>query len=266
MHRRASDAEGRRIPLTIALIGFAVGLCISYSGVGAGSLTTPLIVLVLGYNASTAIGTDLVFSLGTKIVAFLTHVRAKTVHYQALAFLALGGVPGALVGIAITGCLHAQLPFATVDHILRVALGVALLVAAAAVAFTRTIKAQDDAPVSDLPHLPLVVIGFVVGTLVSITSIGSGSLTLPMLLLVLSTAQIRRLVGTDVAFAVVLLVPAILGHWKLGDINVKLAGWLLAGSIPGVLVGTPLVKHLPEAGFRIGLAVILAAVGVRMFF
>lgn len=250
----------------MVLIGFVVGLCISYSGVGAGSLTTPLIVLMLGYNASTAIGSDLLFSLGTKIVAFLTHVRARTVRYDALAFLSVGGIPGAILGVAITGWLHARLPFATVDHLLRVALGVALLVAAAAVAFTKTIRAGDDAAARPLPRAPLVGIGFLVGTLVSITSIGSGSLTLPLLLLVLSTAQLRQLVGTDVAFAVVLLVPAILGHWKLGDINFKLAGLLLAGSIPGVLVGTPLVKYLPERVFRVGLALILTVVGLRLFF
>jgi hypothetical protein len=111
-----------------------------------------------------------------------------------------------------------------------------------------------------------VVTGLVVGTLVSITSIGSGSLTLPLLLLVLSQAQLRTLVGTDVAFAVVLLVPAILGHFKLGDVNVRLAMLLLAGSIPGVLIGTPLAKRLPERAFRVGLAGILVIVGVRLFF
>lgn len=223
-------------------------------------------MLLLGYSASTAIGSDLLFSLGTKVVAFLTHVRARTVHYRALAFLSLGGIPGALVGVLITGWLHAHLPFTTVEHVLRTALGVALLVAAAAVAFTQTIRSDGVESAPALPQVRLATIGFVVGTLVSITSIGSGSLTLPLLLLVLSTAQLRRLVGTDVAFAVVLLVPAILGHWKLGDINFKLAGLLLAGSVPGVLVGTPLVKYLPERGFRIGLAVILTAVGVRLFF
>ena len=111
-----------------------------------------------------------------------------------------------------------------------------------------------------------MVTGLVVGTLVSITSIGSGSLTLPLLLLVLSQAQLRTLVGTDVAFAVVLLVPAILGHFKLGDVNVRLAMLLLAGSIPGVLIGTPLAKRLPERAFRVGLAGVLVIVGVRLFF
>jgi uncharacterized protein len=247
------------------LVGFIVGLCISYSGVGAGSLTTPLIVLFLGYNASTAIGSDLLFSLGTKIVAFLTHIRAQTVHYGALLLLSLGGVPGAIVGVLITGWLHAHLPLDTVNHTLRIALGVALLIASAAVAFTRSIPADTTSELP-LPHLPLVVTGFVVGTLVSITSIGSGSLTLPLLLLVLSQAQLRTLVGTDVAFAVVLLVPAILGHFKLGDVDVRLSLLLLAGSVPGVLVGTPLAKRLPERAFRVGLALILLIVGVRMFF
>lgn len=252
--------------IQIVLIGFIVGLCISYSGVGAGSLTTPLIVLFLGYNASTAIGSDLVFSLGTKIVAFLTHVRAQTVNYAALAMLSLGGIPGAIVGVLITGWLRQRLPLAQVDHILRIALAVALLVAAISVGLSRTVKANGDEPPVRLPRVPLIAIGFIVGTLVSITSIGSGSLTLPLLLLVLSTAQLRRLVGTDVAFAVVLLVPAILGHWKLGDVNFKLAGLLLAGSIPGVLVGTPLATRLPERAFRIGLAIVLTIVGIRLLF
>jgi len=251
--------------IQIVLVGFIVGLCISYSGVGAGSLTTPLIVLFLGYDASTAIGSDLLFSLGTKIVAFLTHMRAQTVNYGALLFLSLGGVPGAVAGVLITGWLHAHLPLGTVNHVLKIALGVALLVAAAAVAFTKSVAADRQAAPPPLPHWPLAITGFVVGTLVSITSIGSGSLTLPLLLLVLSQAQLRTLVGTDVAFAVVLLVPAIIGHFKLGDVNVRLAGLLLAGSIPGVLVGTPLAKRLPERAFRVGLAVILVVVGVRLF-
>jgi uncharacterized protein len=248
------------------LVGFIVGLCISYSGVGAGSLTTPLIVLFLGYDASTAIGSDLLFSLGTKVVAFLTHIRAQTVNYGALLFLSLGGVPGAVVGVLITGWLHMHLPLDAVNHVLKVALGVALLGAAAAVALTRSVAADRDAAPPSLPRVPLVVTGFAVGTLVSITSIGSGSLTLPLLLLVLSQAQLRTLVGTDVAFAVVLLVPAILGHFKLGDVNMRLAGLLLAGSIPGVLVGTPLAKRLPERVFRVGLSLILVVVGLRLFF
>lgn len=252
--------------MQIVLIGFIVGLCISYSGVGAGSLTTPLIVLLLGYDASTAIGSDLLFSLGTKIVAFLTHIRAQTVHYGALLFLSIGGVPGTIVGLLITGWLHTHLPLGTVNHVLKVALGVALLVAACAVFFTRSVKANGDAAAPPLPHLPLVITGFIVGTLVSITSIGSGSLTLPLLLLVLSQTQLRSLVGTDVAFAVVLLVPSLIGHFKLGDVNVRLALLLLAGSVPGVLVGTPLAKRLPERAFRAGLALILVVVGIRLFF
>ncbi|MGB6061694.1 MAG: sulfite exporter TauE/SafE family protein [Candidatus Aquilonibacter sp.] len=252
--------------IQIVLIGFIVGLCISYSGVGAGSLTTPLIVLFLGYDASTAIGSDLLFSLGTKIVAFLTHIRAQTVNYGALLFLSIGGVPGAIAGVLITGWLHAHLPLGVVNHVLKIALGVALLVAAAAVAFTRSVPPDKQPPAAPFPHVPLIVTGLVVGTLVSITSIGSGSLTLPLLLLVLSQAQLRTLVGTDVAFAVVLLVPAILGHFKLGDVNVRLAMLLLAGSIPGVLIGTPLAKRLPERAFRVGLAGILVIVGVRLFF
>lgn len=249
------------------LVGFIVGLCISYSGVGAGSLTTPLIVFFLGYDASTAIGSDLLFSLGTKVVALLTHVRAQTINYRALAWLSTGGVPGAIVGVLITGWLHAHFPLGAVNHVLKIALGVALLIAALAVYFGRAVGpvARDPHDVT-LPRVPLALTGLIVGTMVSITSIGSGSLTLPLLLLVLSQAQLRSLVGTDVAFAVVLLVPALVGHFRIGDVNVHLGLLLLAGSIPGVLVGTPLAKRLPERAFRAGLSAILVVVGIRLFF
>lgn len=252
--------------MTIVLVGFVVGVCISYSGVGAGSLTTPLVVLVLGYNVSTAIGSDLLFSLGTKIAALLTHVRARTIDYGALAWLALGGVPGAIAGALVTGWMRTHFALATVEHVLTLVLAAVLLIAAVAVACTRTPRSNGDAPAAALPHAPLALTGLLVGALVSFTSIGSGSLTLPILMLVLSTAQLRRLVGTDVAFAVVLLVPAILGQWRLGTVDVHLAGLLLAGSIPGVIAGAPLASRLPERAFRIGLAVILAAASLRLAF
>lgn len=250
--------------MKIVLIGFVIGVCISYSGVGAGSLTTPLIMLVLGVKAATAIGSDLVFSLGTKIVAFITHMHAKTVDYTALLYLSAGGVPGAALGVLVTTLLHNRLSFDALDHALRLALGFALLVSACAVFLTRTPPAGSSEPAAPLPRVPLALIGFAVGTLVSITSIGSGSLMLPLLLLFVSSSQLRRLIGTDVAFAVVVLLPAIAGHWRLGDVNLRLAGYLLAGSIPGVLVGAPLAKRLPERAFRVGLASILVAVGTRL--
>ncbi len=248
--------------MTIVLVGFVVGVCISFSGVGAGSLTTPLLVLVGGYDVGTAIGTDLLFSLGTKLTALVTHARAKTIDYAALARLALGGVPGALAGLLATGWMHAHLPITSVEHVLRVALAAVLFVAASAIAFTRTLVPDGSVDSSRMPTLPLVATGCIVGSLASLTSIGSGSLTLPLLMLVLSTAHVRRLVGTDVAFAVVLLVPALLGQWHFGNVNPQLGGLLLVGSVPGVLVGAPLAARIPERAFRVVLALVLAGVGV----
>lgn len=244
------------------VVGFIVGLCISYSGVGAGSLTTPLIVLLLGYDASTAIGSDLLFSLGTKLVALVTHLRARTVNYAALLWLSIGGVPGAILGLFVTGWLHAHLSIGSVDRILKVALAIALLVAAGAVLLGRM---RDGASAeARIPRLPLVATGFVVAALVSITSIGSGSLMLPMLMLVASQARLRTLVGTDVAFAVVILIPALAGHFAIGDVNVRLGAVLLAGSIPGVLLGARLVRRVPERVFRAVLALMLAIVALRL--
>ncbi len=249
--------------MSFVIVGFIVGVCIAYSGVGAGALTTPLLVLLLGVGTNVAIGSDLLFALGTKLVAMIAHIQRRTVQVSVLWRLSLGGLPGAIIGVAVSAQLHRILDIHQLEHVLRLAVAAALLAAAAGIIFNRGLagdRANDDP--NAMPTFRIAFIGFFVGLTVSITSIGAGSMTLPLLLLVAPAVALRRLVGTDVAFAIVVLVPALIGHWKLGDVNPRLAGLLLVGSIPGVFVGSHLVTRLPERWFRGALAGVLVVVAI----
>ena len=246
------------------LVGFIVGVCIAYSGVGAGALTTPLLVLFLGVGTDVAIGSDLLFALGTKLVAMIAHIQRRTVQFSVLWRLSLGGLPGAIIGVIVSAQLHRVLDIHQLEHVLRWAVAVALLLSATFIIFNRRLAGDAPSPTasSELPTLRMAAIGFFVGMTVSITSIGAGSLTLPLLLLVAPSIALRRLVGTDVAFAIIVLVPALLGHLKIGDVNTKYAGLLLVGSVPGVFVGSHLVTRLPERWFRSALAGVLFIVAL----
>lgn len=245
------------------LVGFIVGACTAYSGVGAGAITTPLLIF-LGVGTSKAIGSDLLFALVTRVLAMVTHIQKGTVQWSVLWRLSLGGLPGAIIGVLISAYMHKHLDVKQLEQVLRIAVAVALLVSAAGIIFNR--KLASDAPSGEgqLPTVRLALIGFFVGLTVSITSIGAGSLTLPLLLLVAPVIALRRLVGTDLAFAVVVLVPSLIGHWQIGDVNVAIAVSLLVGSIPGVFLGSYFVTKLPERWFRSALAGVLVVVALAL--
>lgn len=251
--------------MSFVIIGFIVGMCIAYSGVGAGALTTPLLVLFLGIGTDVAIGSDLLFALGTKLVAMIAHIQRRTVQGSVLWRLSVGGLPGAIIGVSVSAHLHKVLDLHQLEMVLRWAVGAALLMSAAFIIFNRKLAGEaslNAPPPNGLPTLRIATIGFFVGLTVSITSIGAGSLTLPLLLLVAPSIALRRLVGTDVAFAIVVLIPSLIGHLKIGDVNIQYAGLLLAGSIPGVFVGSQLVTRLPERWFRGALAGVLVIVAI----
>jgi uncharacterized membrane protein YfcA len=245
------------------LVGFIVGTCTAYSGVGAGAITTPLLIF-LGVGTDTAIGSDLLFALGTRIVAMFAHIQKRTVEWSVLWRLSMGGLPGAIIGVIVSAYLHKHLDVKQLEHVLRIAVAAALLISAAGIIFNRRLAGDKTSSSNGLPTLRLAAIGFFVGLTVSITSIGAGSLMLPLLLLVAPVVALRRLVGTDLAFAVVVLVPSLLGHWRIGDVNAGIAASLLTGSIPGVFVGSYFVTKLPERWFRGALAGVLVAVALAL--
>ncbi len=251
------------ITWSYVLVGFIVGTCTAYSGVGAGAITTPLLIF-LGVGTDRAIGSDLLFALGTRVVAMLAHIQKRTVQFSVLWRLSLGGLPGAVIGVIISGYLHHALDVHQLENVLRIAVAAALLVSAAGIIFNRKLAGDTSRDPNKLPTLRLAMIGLFVGLTVSITSIGAGSLTLPALLLVAPVVALRRLVGTDLAFAVVVLIPSLLGHWRLGDVDPGIAISLLMGSIPGVFLGSYFVAKLPERWFRGALAGVLVVVALAL--
>ncbi len=246
---------------TYALVGFIVGTCMAYSGVGAGAITTPLLIF-LGLGSNTAIGSDLLFALGTKIVAMLTHLQKRTIQFSVLWRLSVGGLPGAIIGVVISAYMKKHLDINQLNEILKIAVAVALLLSATGIILNRRLSSDSAQRTNHVPTAQLALIGFFVGLCVSITSIGAGSLTLPLLLIAAPTVALRRLVGTDLAFAVVVLVPSLIGHWRIGDVNSGIALSLLVGSVPGVFLGTHFVTRLPERWFRSALAGVLVVVAL----
>ena len=254
----------------VVLVGLLVGIFVGLSGVGGGSLMTPLLILVLRVHPAIAVGTDLLYSVPTKVVGAFAHAKAKTVDRKLTTMLACGGLPGAIAGVFAVAELRTYVRLATFDGIVRHAVAIALLVAALAVlaGMRRRSDAHvqpDDVVWDDRRRGAVVLTGALVGFCVSVTSIGSGSVTLPTLMALLPTLGLRRLIGSDVAFAAVLLPVAALGALAAGNVNVPLAANLILGSVPGVLIGSRLCSVLPERLLRPGVATVLVFASSRLF-
>ncbi len=237
---------------------------------GGGALLTPLLVLAFGVNPLAAVGSDLVSSVPMKLVGAIAHYRQKTIDMRLALLLAAGGVPGALLGLIILGRIQTVLGPHGLDVIVGRALGAALLLSAAALIAGAFLKRQDGADEAAIVWSPrhtvvLPAIGSIVGIVVSMTSVGSGSLTLPLLFLAAPQLGLRRLIGSDVVFAAILIPVAAVGHWRFGNIDYPLVGSILLGSIPGVLIGSRLCAVIPTRYFRPVLAGAMVFIGVRLF-
>ena len=249
----------------LALIGLVVGVLVGISGVGGSSLMTPLLILVLRVNPLVAVGTDLAYSVPTKLLGALIHGRQGTVDRRLVAALCLGGLPGALLGLGLLVGLRAWLGLAALNAGIKHGVGALLLLTAAAVVLTPLLARRHKRP-HPRPTSPTgvdagdvwtpgtrrraVALGGAVGVLVSLTSIGSGAVAVPALVLLLPRLGLRRVVGSDVAFAAALLPLAAAGHAGLGSVNWGLSANLLAGSLPGVFVGSKLCAGLPDRWLR----------------
>jgi uncharacterized membrane protein YfcA len=249
-------------------IGLMVGAFVGISGVGGGSIMTPLLILVLGINPLAAVGTDLMYSVPTKIFGAYLHSKQETLHWKLVGQLCAGGLPGAALGLAALFYLRAHSDAPTVNWIIRHAVGAALILAAIALIvgiFTQLRRGADEAPVEQPYSTPAVVAGgAVTGFIVAVTSIGSGAVMLPLLLLIAPSVGLRRLIGTDIAFAAILIPLAAGGHAVLRDVNFPVAGALLAGSLPGVFIGSKLCRYLPEIWLRPAVAVVLLIAASRL--
>ncbi|CAB4913436.1 unannotated protein [freshwater metagenome] len=257
------------IDLLIVAFGLGVGILVGTTGMGGGSIMTPLLILVVGTAPAAAIGTDLAYAAVTKTVGGWRHLRAKTVDIRLCIWLGFGSVPGAVVGVWLLHVLQRRLG-ANFDDVIIYALAGALLLTAAAV-LARALFIPEHLRVeresSDL-HLTstragTVAFGFVVGVVLGTTSAGSGALIALGLILFYKLSP-RRVVGTDVAHAAILLWVASIGHMITGNVDYGLAGNILIGSIPGVWIGAHLATRLPTQGLRPLLGVVLLAAGLGL--
>jgi len=245
------------------LVGFVVGL----TGVGGGSLMTPLLVMFFGIHPAAAVGTDLFFAAATKSAGTLVHGLAHSVDWRIVMRLAIGSLPGAT--LALLFIAGAGISTEQTGLLISLVLGIMLLVTSVSLLFRNQLLALA----ANGPSLPAkgrflltVLSGAVLGVLVSISSVGAGAIGVTVLMVLYPELRMRRLVGTDIAHAVPLTIVAGIGHWAIGSVD----GWmllsLLIGSVPGILAASAVAPRIRELPLRLLLAFVLVLTGLRMLF
>lgn len=255
--------------IEIIFIGLVVGFVVGLTGVGGAAIMTPLLILLLKVNPTVAVGTDLVYSVPTRLYGAYLHHRQKTVNWEITRALLWGGIPAALVGLAVLLWLRrAHVDQKLVEAWTRHGIGIAIFLAAAIILIQPFIKRtwSGNAAVewTTWRRVRVIAIGALVGLVVTITSIGSGSVTLPLLTIVFPLVALPELIGSDIAFAAFLTPLAAAGRWTMGDVNLPLAVNLLIGSLPGVYFGSKLCGKLNQMWLRPAVALTLVYVGVRL--
>jgi uncharacterized protein len=251
-----------------SLSGFVVGLLVGLTGVGGGALMTPLLVLLFGIRATTAVGTDLLYACVTKTVGTAVHGFSGTVEWGIVRRLATGSVPATVLTLVVLS--HYQKQAESSSHLITTVLGFALILTAVSIIFRKWIlNALANLAARLSPRattLLTVLLGATLGVLVSLSSVGAGAIGVTFLLILYPKLPAGKLVGSDIAHAVPLTLVAGIGHWFLGSIDVVLLASLLVGSIPGVMIGSYISSRIPDKILRPVLASTLAAVGARLSF
>lgn len=253
------------------LSGLVVGFTVGVTGVGGGSLMTPLLVLFFGVSPATAVGTDLLYASLTKTMGGWVHSKHGNVDWKVFGLLAMGSLPAAVVTVSLLKFL--ALEEQTLRSLVTSVLSVALLSTAAALLFKEKIKKiarRKDGTVYELHHRYLpgatIATGVVVGALVTVSSIGAGVLGTVALLFLYPRMPAVKVIGTDIVHAVPLTALAGMGHMALGTVDLVLLGSLLLGSLPGIYIGSHLSSKVPERVLRPILASLLLVIGLKMLF
>jgi uncharacterized membrane protein YfcA len=252
--------------LTLALAGLGVGIVVGLTGMGGGALMTPLLVLLFGVPPVAAVSSDLAASAVMKPFGGWVHARRGTVNWRLVGWLCAGSVPSAFVGVLLLRLLGDD---ETVQHTIKVALGVALLLAAAGLllkAWVSRRQGTSDGPPAEIRvrPLPTLLVGVAGGVIVGLTSVGSGSLIIVALLALYPKLRANDLVGTDLIQAIPLVLSAAIGHAFFGDLHLDIAGAVLLGSIPGVLIGARISSRAPGGIVRAALVIVLLASALKL--
>lgn len=257
--------------LPIIFAGFFVGFIVGLTGVGGGSLMTPILVFLFGVKPYIAVGTDLLFAAVTKGSGTLSLARQRLVPWRVVGLLSAGSLPAALVTLAALRFVGPANE--GVQSVMTHTLGFALLLTAAAMFYKAArgtqrphhLSTDQIANASRAQHWALpVLFGAVIGTLVTLTSVGAGAIGVSVLMLLFPLLPLPRIVAADIAYAVPLTLVAGLGHASLGSVDWPLLGKLLVGSLPGIWLGTRLMRHTPERLVRSLLSLLLAYAGTKL--
>jgi uncharacterized protein len=245
------------------LSGFFVGVLVGMTGIGGGSLMTPILILLFGVHPATAVGTDLLFASLTKVVGVVVHGAARNIDWRLVILLAFGSVPATIASVFVLSTLdiHAS----TGSRTLTLSLAVVLVLTSLFLFCAGKIRERLVSKLDRQTGLLLTpVLGALMAVLVSFTSVGAGAIGVTMLVLLYPKMPFARIVGSDIAHAVPLTFVAGMGHWFLGSIDWPLLLTLLLGSLPGIIAGSYLAKHAPDATGRKVLALVLLAVGIKL--
>jgi uncharacterized membrane protein YfcA len=256
------------VSLLYTISGFGVGLLVGLTGVGGGSLMTPLLILLFGIHPTTAVGTDLLYAAVTKSAGSAVHGLNRTVDWRIVGRLASGSVPMTIVTIACLSYFDIKGDIA--KHLIGAVLAVALLITAVTLILRNKIAAYYAPRMTTLPPGRIaaltILTGAILGVLVSISSVGAGAIGVTALVLLYPKVPIRQIIGSDIVHAVPLTLVAGIGHWLLGSVDWQIFIALIFGSIPGVLLGSYAAARFPERALRIVLAITLLAVATKLSF
>ncbi len=251
-----------------AIAGFAVGMLVGMTGVGGGSLMTPVLILLFGMPPAVAVGTDLLHAAVTKTAGSLVNGFNQTIDWRVVRRLATGSIPMTIVTMSVLSAL--DINSAAARELINAVLTFALIVTAVTLLFrdriVRLSAGRLDVLTPRQAAVLTVTVGGVLGTIVSISSVGAGAIGVICLVLLYPKLPTARIVGSDIAHAVPLTLVAGIGHWFLGSVDLQVVMFLILGSVPGILVGSYAALRIPEFALRIVLAAALLVVATKLSF
>jgi uncharacterized membrane protein YfcA len=256
--------------LGFSVAGLVVGTAVGATGVGGGSLMTPILILFYGISPSMAVGTDLLYASISKAFGVALHGSRGTVDWKIVGWMALGSVPAALLTVLLLRHFEAT---KSLDHLIKLTLAIAIVVTATFTLFQepllKLVKRSAASSSSGgflVRHQRVLTLscGVLIGTLVTISSVGAGVIGMMLLLILYPTHSPIRLVGSDLAHAVIITAIAGIGHASLGTVNYSMLGWLLVGAIPGIWLGTRLAFRLNDKALKRTISAFLVFIGCTM--